>query len=493
MSATGGRAAEGHGSVRHDLLHDVDVIVVGFGGAGASAAIVAHDLGLQVAIVEVSELPGGNTRASGGSLRPVDDTSDALAYLEKLSVGETPTASLRAFLEATPSALAWLEAIGATLEPMDTSAIGGAFPRIRSVSYPGAGSGASLPARMRVRGVPGESGGESLWRVLETAVQDRDILVLSGTRAMRLVPGADGAWTLTCEGGGSSFDLNARRGVILATGGFGHDVPAVADYLGHPLSSFGPPSNRGDGVRLAQSAGAGLWHMAAYAVTLGYTDTTHDLPVRHQSPTAGFVYVDQAGRRFVNETETDFHALPMTFLKTDVRSGSYQRMPSYFVFDERTRLAGPIANRQLTFGTLSWSDDNSREVDAGVIVSGDTIESLAEELRIDVATFDETIAAYNRACVDGTADPLGRGEREPLLTPPYYAIAIEPVLVNTQGGPRRDDDGAVLDPDGRRIPGLYAAGELGSIWGHFYPGAGNLTEAIVSGRTAAQTIGRERT
>lgn len=472
-------------------VEDVDVVIIGYGGAGASAAITCHDAGLRVALLESSAVPGGNTRASGGSLRPVDDIDGALSYLSALSHGETPDEMLRTFLQHTPETLSWLESLGASLVPMDGAAIAGAFPRIQSVSYPGAAAGSSLPARLRVDDEPGVSGGESLWRVLEAAVAARNISVHLGARATRIesTPDAgDAGRIVVAEHPDGEIRLRARRAVVIATGGFQHDAALVADWLGHPLKSFGPPLNRGDGLRLAQSLGASLWHMAAHAVTLGYPKTTHPLPVRHQSPDAGFVYVDLQGRRFIDETGTDFHALPMSLLDTDVRSGSYMRLPSWFVFDETTRTAGPIANASLTFGGLDWSADNSAEIADGSILTAATLEELAQKMGVDDANLAETIATYNAAAASGDRDEFGRDERRALDHGPFYAIQVEPVLVNTQGGPKRDERGRVLDSYGSPIEGLYGAGELGSIWGHFYPGAGNLTEALVSGRRAAMSI-----
>ena len=95
---------------------------------------------------------------------------------------------------------------------------------------------------------------------------------------------------------------------------------------------------------------------------------------------------------------------------------------------------------------------------------------------------------YNRAAVDG-GDEFGRqpAEMVPLREPPFYGIPVWPALFNTQGGPRRGAGGEVIGTDGTPIPGLFSAGELGSIWGSLYPGAGNVTEAVVFGRIAGRS------
>src|ERR1019366_1856469 len=101
----------------------------------------------------------------------------------------------------------------------------------------------------------------------------------------------------------------------------------------------------------------------------------------------------------------------------------------------------------------------------------------------------ETVSRFNDCADGGAADPFGREPRQmrAITTPPYYGAAIYPIIVNTQGGPRRNARGQILRPDGSPIAGLYGAGELGSVWSRLYPGAGNLCECIVSGRLAVRS------
>jgi len=140
-----------------------------------------------------------------------------------------------------------------------------------------------------------------------------------------------------------------------------------------------------------------------------------------------------------------------------------------------------------------WSEDNSAEIARGWIAQARTIAELADRISVDRPNLEETIAKYNEYCRAGQDPEFGRA-RENLTAiegPPYYAIELWPSLLNTQGGPRRDKEARVVDPDGKPIPRLYAAGELGSIWGFLYQGANNIGECIVFGQIAGRNAAAE--
>ena len=106
---------------------------------------------------------------------------------------------------------------------------------------------------------------------------------------------------------------------------------------------------------------------------------------------------------------------------------------------------------------------------------------------------ENTIRRYNEYCKVGKDADFGRSKEDlRVLEPPFHAIRLWPAFVNTQGGPRRDKESRVLDPEGHPIPRLYAAGELGSIWGYLYQGACNITEALVFGRIAGENAAAEK-
>jgi succinate dehydrogenase/fumarate reductase flavoprotein subunit len=204
-----------------------------------------------------------------------------------------------------------------------------------------------------------------------------------------------------------------------------------------------------------------------------------------------FIYVDQQGKRFLNELGLDNHSLPWPFRQFDPVLAGYPRSPGYFIFDENARLAGPVAKDALGYNRREWqwSEDNSAEVERGWIAKGDTPEELAAVLGIDGSTLAETFHRYNESAKNGYDPEFGRAaELTPPLEPPLYGIALWPCLLNTQGGPRHVANWQVVDYRGEPIPGLFTAGELGSIWTDLYPGGGNLIEAIVSGRIAGKAV-----
>ena len=221
--------------------------------------------------------------------------------------------------------------------------------------------------------------------------------------------------------------------------------------------------------------------------------------MQHAGP--GF-WVDQNGKRFVNEKSIDTHTCLYAVDLFDPIKHSYPRIPAYLIFDEKALKAGPVAGG--ITGWLGyregyiWSKDNSVELKAGLIKSGRTPEELAKVIGIDAEGLKATIAEWNKGVAEGK-DALGRpmkNAKGAVLSAPLegtlYAIELVPSLLNTQGGPRRNVKGQVLNAYGEVIPGLYVAGEMGSMWGHIYQGACNNAEALVFGRLAGKAAAAEK-
>ena len=179
----------------------------------------------------------------------------------------------------------------------------------------------------------------------------------------------------------------------------------------------------------------------------------------------------------------------------DGQTLDYNEIPSWRVFDETARQVGKVVK------SPAWSDDNSEEVDKGWMVQADTIAELAEKMGVDADTLTTTVNKWNSDIEAGEDTLFGRPienvkntaylaqdndqkSSAPLDTPPFYAVKQYPTLLNTQGGPRRNDQAQVLDVFGNPIARLYSAGELGSLWGLIYQGAGNNAESLVFGRIA---------
>jgi succinate dehydrogenase/fumarate reductase flavoprotein subunit len=211
----------------------------------------------------------------------------------------------------------------------------------------------------------------------------------------------------------------------------------------------------------------------------------------------GFIIVDKNGRRYTNE---DFkgHSLFYELTNFDSHRLEYPQVPSYFIFDQKRMDAGSLALMSGITGPhriYKWSSDNVAELNKGWIVNGDTVGELAENIGMAASILNETVHKWNAYCAEGNDDEFDRPflDLVPLNTPPYYAVKLFPGGPNTQGGPRRNSRAQVLNPFGDPIPGLYAAGECGSVFGMLYPVTGaNLAECIAFGRIAAENVAQER-
>lgn len=166
------------------------------------------------------------------------------------------------------------------------------------------------------------------------------------------------------------------------------------------------------------------------------------------------------------------------------------------IFDEEGRKLGPIGEPKFNDESMRyrWSDDNSQELANGMISRHESIQDLAIALGIDRNSLCSMVVRWNDQCIHGVDSDFGRtpDAMMRLLHPPFYAIEAWPIISNTQGGPVHDAEQRVTDPYGDPIPRLYEAGELGSIWGHVYMLAGNITECVVGGRIAGRNAEAER-
>jgi succinate dehydrogenase/fumarate reductase flavoprotein subunit len=463
-------------------MGEVDLVVVGFGGAGAAAAITAHDAGASVVVLE-KQAAGAHTpstRMSGGLVLAADDADGAAAYLDACAGGMVPPSVSAAWASAATEVLAWLE-----------KTAGLTFSRINTVehpSLPGAEAwGVYQPGKAAFRLDPSAGAGDALFAAVAGAVTSRGIDIRWETAALRLIV-EDGRVVGVRTAAG---EIRAEA-VILTCGGYEFDEELKRDNLrAHPVHFYGNPGNTGDGVRMAQAAGAGLWHMnqmigraiGHFPLDGGWLNFLIDLG------TPGHLIVDKHGQRYADETMQAelLHGFYYEMLAYDYERAEYGRIPSYWLFDSRRLDAGPLTLTHLgacKVGLYDWSPDNSAEIERGWIGRGDTpAEAGAAVGMPDPESLDAAVAAYNAL----ETDPLGR-EPDTLvpLEPPYYCVPLYPGGSNTSGGPARNAQGQVLDPYGDPIPGLYAAGELGQPVGMLYPGDGaNLSEAFTFGRLAA--------
>jgi succinate dehydrogenase/fumarate reductase flavoprotein subunit len=312
------------------------------------------------------------------------------------------------------------------------------------------------------------------------------------TEAQRLKTGADGSVTgLWVTHASDEALLQARGGVVLATGGFEGSAALTDPYLPlGPVRPVGHPGNTGAGLQMAQAAGAALWHMYGFFGWFAFSAPEFASPFPVDLLAAGHIFTDADGRRFADETGYEVHDRLRALLSYLPRNPNRPRLPSWAIFDEATRRAGPLSGRLGTPNDYAWSPDNSAEIDRGWIIAAASPAELAGKMGVDSSVLAGTLAEYNASARAGRDELFGRSPDTlaPLNTSRLYAIETWPGLGGTTGGPRHDDRARVLRPDGEPIPGLYAAGSVSAIWGHLTDHGGGLTDAIIFGRTAGAEV-----
>lgn len=499
----------------------VDVIVVGYGYAGAVAAIEANDAGAKVLLLEKMEHPGGISILSGGALRIAENADEAFAYLKETNAGNTPDAVLRVLADGMATISGYVkklaDAVGAIVtgsgvpsEGPGSKRKGGnyPFPGFRTFFNVRVEAGhEDVNARYPLLRASGSAGGPYLFSVLEKNIANRGIEVRLNTPALRLITDENGGVVGLLAGSDDApRRIKARRGVVLACGGFEASEEMKRQYLqGLPLSAASC-GNTGDGIRMAQAAGAALWHMwhyhGSYAFrhfdpAFPYALRVKRLPDWNPSDKAAlkvpmvWILVDKTGRRYTNECppyvqDTGHRGMELF----DTEAQTYPRIPSFLICDEngRTtyRLGDPRSNDPDNI--YDWSTDNLKETENGILKRLDTIADVAREINVDPAVLEQTISRWNAQCVTGVDEDFGRpeGSMMPIVKPPFIVGRVYPTINNTQGGPVHNAAQQIMNPYDECIPRLYAAGELGSSFGNLYLSGGNIAECFITGQIAGR-------
>jgi succinate dehydrogenase/fumarate reductase flavoprotein subunit len=462
-----------------------DVVVVGFGVAGASAAIQAHDAGSSVAIVERTRAGGGNALYAAGFLFELP-TAAAVDFLDSLCFGRTDRAVLESFVAGLGEIRDWLADLGGQTEDfVPDEGQASMFP-----SWPHIEGGESVRHYMLRDDLAGPlRKGRSLYELLAENVAKREIRVELETRAVRLLREDDAVVGVEVERRGQRTQLRAPGGVILACGGFEGSPVLREAYLPVPIrAAVGHQANEGDGIRLSEEAGAALWHMPGFfgwygLVVEGFPAA---FPIDFQAPS--FVLVDRDGRRFTDETGHEIHDRLKALTTFLPRRANRPGLPLYGIFDETTRRAGPLGGLFGSPNAYAWSESNEDEIKSGWVKRAHGTAELASAIGVDPDTLGASVEDYNAAARAGEPDDFGRRPTADAaldLEGPIYAIELVPAVATTTGGPKRDPDGRVLRADGSPVDGLYAAGGTGGIWVQGTEHGGGLTDAIVFGRKAA--------
>jgi succinate dehydrogenase/fumarate reductase flavoprotein subunit len=489
---------------------EADVVVVGYGGAGAVTAITACDAGAKVIILEKAPVEGGGcTRMAGGQAAFTEpaDVAGAAEYLYTASLGTTPMDICQAWAEEIANNDDWLTEMGLKWTKM------GVRPGYKNnadfQNFPGA-------AALKLLAISG--GGPGFFKAVNQHIQKRGIEILFDAPGTDLIqnPATKEIIGVKARSKGKDINIKARKAVVLCTGGFDFNEEMKSNYLRpYPIKFTGWKYNTGDGVKMAQSVGADLWHMNVIA-SAGQTVVTPVSEIGWMYTRAmgdNYIWVNRYGKRFACESPTWFdHRASMGYDIWDwsdtQKDARYPCIPFYLIFDEKTRLAGPIGGGfGSQMGAMSipvelggiaeqWSKDNSREIGLGWIKKGNTIRELAEAIGAitDPDMLEQTVAAWNGFCTAGKDQGFGRTEKlGPIATPPFYGVEMYPGGFNTCGGPRKNGKSQVLDIRKNPIPRLYTAGVLGSTAGHIYGLAGhNWAEFLAFGRIAGRNAAAEK-
>ncbi|MFC1918395.1 FAD-dependent oxidoreductase [Chloroflexota bacterium] len=477
---------------------DTDVIVVGYGAAGAATAITAYDEGAEVLILEKAPEgeEGGNSRVAVGGWFTPTPVSRAISYFNALcGAYSVPEEMVKVWAEEMGENKDWVISLGGNPVKSRTGLAGAEFPEL-----PGADCVHSYRQN-------GERGNEQLFKLLKTSVDKRGIKVLYATPGKELIENCPTKEILgvRTEREGNQFNIKAKRAVVLTCGGFENNQEMVRDFLTNLPYCYpwGTPYNTGDGIKMAMAAGADLWHMNNIAgpwYALKVTEFPSVFMIRalyyDKELPGGMILVGADGKRFINEKHKIAHG------KVQV-AGRWIQAPSpcpmFMVFDHTLFSAGPLYNKNDSEGwnailkVYDWSDDNSAEMARGWINKADTIEELAMRIKLNPAVLEDTANKWNKCCAVGKDTDFGRTVMlSPIGAKPFYAIEVSPAFINTQGGPRRNGKGQILRPDGSPIRRLYSAGELGSIHSFLYQAAGNLGECLAFGRISGRNAATEK-
>jgi succinate dehydrogenase/fumarate reductase flavoprotein subunit len=537
------------------MHNEYDVLVLGSGAAGLTAALAAAVEGARVAVFEKAELIGGTTVLSGGTVwipanQPAraagveDSRARGLEYLASLSHGLILPELAEALIDGGPEYVDFvhrntdlrfqlvegypdyhperpggLPGGGRSIEVGLVSIadlgewadrIAGTPSRLLIRETPlGGGTGVLAPAVAAERERTGVEGlGRGLVAGLLEACLRRGVEISTRSRGRRLLTAGDAVTGVEIESPAGVVAVSAGA-VVLATGGFEYDPDLVRDFLRGPLTRpLGAPTNTGDGLRMAMRVGAQLGNMReawwAPAVTVPGTrrdGSANGLLASRDRALPGSIMVNGNGRRFANEA-ANYNAFGGAFHQLDAARFEYPNLPSFLIFDQS------VVDR---FGVLGAGPGTPVPE---WVTRADTLAALAGVLGLPAEQVEATVAAFNEHARAGVDPDFGRGESvfdrfpggrtldpdSPLSTlgpveaAPFYGVRVESSLLGTKGGPRTDREGRVLNVDGEVISGLYAAGNaMANPTGMVYGGAGaTLAVAGVWGMSAGRAAVRDR-
>lgn len=535
---------------------ETDVVILGSGGAGLVATILAADNDAKTVLLEKAALLGGTTGVSGGmpwiplndhmaEIETDDSREEALAYLNRLTCDKTPDPKLlEVYVDTAAEALRYLEAHtplkmhaprnfadyfgdkeggktqGRSVEPdiyEATERLGEWADKLRSSPYmppvtleEGAiagmvGDPTEILGLIKKRSEAGDRAmGASMVASLFEAVLERGTEIILECPGKELVIVDGKVIGVRAEKQGKDFFVKANKGVVLATGGYEWNRELQRAFLSIELEPLSPPGNDGDGLIMAMEAGASLgnmnsawWYPCMKDTSMSYEgeDVYHFGAGRNL---AGSIIVNRNGKRFANEG-TAYQDMPKAMTNYDAVAVEYPNEgPNWMIFDSKVKEKTMIVNVMPGSPPPDW------------MPTADTLEELAKMIDLPFEALNKTIQKFNQDASQGFDSEFHRGtvywesymggganpkiNLGPIQDPPFYAARIYLGALGTNGGPRINENAQVLNHTGEPISGLYAAGNVtAGVFGHAYPGGGaTIGPAIAFGYIAGKHVAQDK-
>lgn len=440
-----------------EFSQEVDVVVVGAGGAGMTAAINAYDKGAKVLVIEKMPFAGGNTVRSKGGLNAAETSvqkklgikdSVNTFYEDTMKGGKNlnDPEIVKFFTQNSAVAVDWLISIG-----MDLSDVA-------------MGAGATN-ARMH-RPKDGLDIGPVLVDTLQKNIKSRNIEVIYDTQVTEILSEDNKIIGVKAKNIKNDKDINVKAdAVVIATGGFAANEKLYTKYR-EDIKGFvttNHPGATGDGIVLAEKLNAALVDMDQIQTNPTVEQKTTEV-ISESIRGLGAIFVNKEGKRFTSEMLTR-DVLSKKILEQEDKF-------TYIIFDDNLR-----KNMKAVEGMIK----------KGIVTEGKDIEDLAKKLSIKESALKETLNKWNEAVKNKKGAEFNRdtGMDNNLSKAPYYAIKVAPGVHHTMGGIKINTNAEVISTDGKVISGLFSAGETtGGIHGANRLGGNAVADIIIFGRQA---------
>ena len=449
-----------------------DVIVIGSGGAGLSAGIVAKEKGANAVVLEKLSIPGGNTMVSGGGLNAAVEADYKKAGIEdspQLHTKQTMAAGdfradpalVATLCENVPQSVEWLKKVGVQFKPGIYQIYGGLWPRCRN------------PV--------GQSGGDYIKACMNYANRI-GLPVLTNHKVVGIIrEKPDSGRVLGVEvefKDGKKEFWKANKAVVAAAGGFAAN-PTMCSYFDPRLTKLNTtnqPGSTGEVLKYIQGIG-GLAVGLDYIQCIPWTAPGYKHNADIFQAIEYTIFLNKEGKRYVAEDARRDVIRDATLAQTD-------------------QTVFPVCDTDgFDKNNEYYNEMNHRALENGTLFKADTIEELAKLIKVPPEVMVATINEYN-AMVDSKKDPLGRTPimlSHKIVKAPFYAGPIGMCRHHTMGGAKINTKAQVLDRDGNVIPGLYAAGEVtGGIHGSNRIGGNAIADIFTFGRIAGKGAASEQ-